>query len=110
MTTPTPPPWMFAAWNGEVRELFPAHDVPDIVNHVARRAYATGVARERTACVEWLARSGHPQAAADLQEARTPRTDREKALRLLETFGCAFVKLSAEQVALIRRVVEEGQP
>lgn len=59
--------------------------------------------------IHWLLDDGKigPETANRLRGHCLPETDKQKALRLLQMYGCAdILRLSADQVKLIRSVVE----
>ncbi len=65
---------------------------------------------ELETCCEWLAEHTRDAMAIEfLRDARRPQppTQKEQALRLLETYGTSAVKLTPDQCDIIRRALKD---
>jgi hypothetical protein len=76
--------------------------------YIAIKAARWGADQELEACCEWLE---DPDINVDTYKLRSdrrpePPSEKEQALRLLETYGASAVKLTSDQCDIIRRALE----
>jgi hypothetical protein len=76
--------------------------------YIAIKAARWGADQELEACCKWLEDPDLNVDTYKLRSARRPQppTQKEQALRLLETYGASAVKLTPDQCDIIRRALE----
>jgi hypothetical protein len=104
----TPPPELLNQWKREW--VYHTHNPAtlDEGTYIATQAARWGADQELEACCEWLAEHTRDAMAIEfLRDARRPQppTQKEQALRLLETYGASAVKLTPDQCDIIRRAL-----
>jgi hypothetical protein len=110
MTHPiTPPPELVQKWLGDFFGCTPDPELSDAERFLATRAAQYGADQELEACCEWVKGRDWTWTPADLRAARRPKplSLKQQALAALHTLDDPDRSLTHEQVAAIRRALEQ---